>query len=893
MSRSWFDKEEAYQRINNHISFGQTEVRIAVGYFSVGGWNLLRAAIGDKQVNIIVGINYSNKKRDIRDIKQIIIEEIIKALKQGLAEDNRQSVEDLIKIIQAGKFKIVDGRAYQHHGKVYIVDRSIAIVASANLSKKGLKQQTEAGINIYETDEINNLIQKFDFYFAQSINLTEELLNALINWLKYASPWDAYLKTLLAFEDLSVDNKYITPAMYQIDLIGKTLRHIREYSGSMLVASTGLGKTVVATHVALQLKRKNEIENVLILCPKLVKRAWNTALRKASISCDTITYNSLDKENPGLDFNLEEFLEIEQDINSKWLMVIDESHYFRNSKETKEGFNRRSFQRLISLVQRSDCKVLLLTGSPYSKNISNLNNQLLLLPHTNDEISLNNNYYWNTNTVEEFIKLPVVSQLTTPFVAKKYGKKEDNNIFIEFGNSKKYIPSVNLYKLNVPFFLENEVSQIIQSNILSVAEPITAKNSINIEVQKCWASSPEALNYALTKVVNTPNGKNSHDVIFELSVAERLKKIQPILKKLKNLDISEDKKLLVLIKIIQKIHDNGNKIIIFCERLATVVYLEKTIKKFIPSIKIFATIKLEKDKYLPKNTIITEKGIKRFAPVANSATIKTEDTYDIFISTDSHGVGINLQDAPVVINYDLSWTPIEPIQRAGRVLRPWNTPRTVKLYSFFPTTTKISLKNISIIKRSQNLTKRHSICQTILDLPVLPLEDEKEISDLSTVASNISIASGKLDLDALANESVSSSLQQHTSTLYQNRNYARQIKSFIITSKEYAEKKVRIYILLAYKENLHRVVYSINHQYNKTTYSEESSSLEQLLGWLKCQPDAKKAYTTLEKIERLADNCIKKWSQKYKVNCNEITRICIVYLKPDNSKDKITNLASD
>ena len=669
MAKSWFDKEKAYQRIEGHIYSGQREIRIAVGYFSIEGWNLLRSAIGDKKVSLIVGINFPGKK-DIKNVKQVIIEEIIKVLEIGLAENKRQSVKKLITTIQAGKFQIVDGRAYKHHGKVYIIDNSVAVVSSTNLSKQGLKQQTEAGIDIYETVEIANLIQKFDFYFSEAINLTEELLNALINWLKYASPWDAYLKTLLAFEDLNIDNKYISPTIYQIDLIGQSLRHIREHSGSMVVASTGLGKTVIAIHIALQLKRKGEIENVLILCPKLVKDSWKKALRKASIPCDTVTYNALDKENPKSDFNLEEFLEIGQDVDCKWLMIIDESHYFRNSKETAEGFNRQSFKRLTDLVERSDCKVLLLTGSPYSKDIDNLNDQLLLLPHTNNELSQINNYSWNAGTIEEFIQLPVVSQLTTPFVAKKYGQKQGNSIFIEFGDSRRYIPSVNLYRLNVPLFLENEVAHIVKSNILSVLEPITAKNTINIEVQKCWASSPDALYQALTKVVNTPNGKNTYDVIFESSQTERQTTIQPILQKLESFYISEDEKLLILTTIIKDIDRTGDKSIIFCERLATVIYLKKNLTKLIPSIRIFSTIRFQKGKYSQKSQKDIRDGIKRFAPVANSAKILTEDSYDVFISTDSHGVKINLQDAAVVINYDLSWTPIEPIQRAGRVLRP-------------------------------------------------------------------------------------------------------------------------------------------------------------------------------------------------------------------------------
>ena len=46
---------------------------------------------------------------------------------------------------------------------------------------------------------------------------------------------------------------------------------------------------------------------------------------------------------------------------------------------------------------------------------------------------------------------------------------------------------------------------------------------------------------------------------------------------------------------------------------------------------------------------------------------RSHPSYDVLITTDAFGVGINLQDASVVINYDAAWTAISPIQRAGRV----------------------------------------------------------------------------------------------------------------------------------------------------------------------------------------------------------------------------------
>jgi len=87
-----------------------------------------------------------------------------------------------------------------------------------------------------------------------------------------------------------------------------------------------------------------------------------------------------------------------------------------------------------------------------------------------------------------------------------------------------------------------------------------------------------------------------------------------------------------------------------------------------------------------------EQIVKRFAPKANS----TEDSpapisehapeIDILISTDVLSEGQNLQDAGVIINYDLHWTPIRMIQRAGRIDRLGTEFDTLHVFNCFPQT---------------------------------------------------------------------------------------------------------------------------------------------------------------------------------------------------------------
>jgi superfamily II DNA or RNA helicase len=156
--------------------------------------------------------------------------------------------------------------------------------------------------------EVDERVEDFNRYFARAKDLTQALLEALRRWLQLATPWDIYLKTMLALEDLQpikvVYKKQ--PVSYQVDMIAQTLRQIRAYSGSMLVASTGLGKTVVAVHVALHLRDEDLIDNVMVIGPKVVKRTWERELLAASLSHRYFTRQILDMKSAAQAYELGE-----------------------------------------------------------------------------------------------------------------------------------------------------------------------------------------------------------------------------------------------------------------------------------------------------------------------------------------------------------------------------------------------------------------------------------------------------------------------------------------------------------------------------------------------------------------------------------------------------------
>ncbi|MFC6801504.1 helicase-related protein [Deinococcus caeni] len=74
----------------------------------------------------------------------------------------------------------------------------------------------------------------------------------------------------------------------------------------------------------------------------------------------------------------------------------------------------------------------------------------------------------------------------------------------------------------------------------------------------------------------------------------------------------------------------------------------------------------------------------RFSPGSNNKTYTPDQELRVLIATDVLSEGQNLQDAHVIVNFDLPWAIIRLIQRAGRVDRIGQQAREIDVYSFLP-----------------------------------------------------------------------------------------------------------------------------------------------------------------------------------------------------------------
>ncbi len=140
-------------------------------------------------------------------------------------------------------------------------------------------------------------------------------------------------------------------------------------------------------------------------------------------------------------------------------------------------------------------------------------------------------------------------------------------------------------------------------------------------------------------------------------------------------ETKKDTKLQELVRLITRKHP-GEKILVFSQFADTVDYLADQLRK--EGVKAMEGV--TGDSSDPTGAAW------RFSPVSNEKRdlVTPEDELRVLIATDILSEGQNLQDAAVVVNYDLPWAIIRLVQRAGRVDRIGQKADKILCYSFLP-----------------------------------------------------------------------------------------------------------------------------------------------------------------------------------------------------------------
>jgi SNF2 family DNA or RNA helicase len=391
-----------------------SRLSVVSAYFTIYAYEALKASLDSiAHLDFLFGepssVNRLDPDRSAR--KAFLIDD------EGLTLANRLQQKHVAKECADWIAAKVDIRTIRQsnllHGKMYhIANGGVedAILGSSNFTVRGLGLGA-SGNNI----ELNLVVdgnrdrQELKQWFADvwgDPKLTQDVKDDVLLYLRklYANqpPQFIYYLTLFhLFRDYldgtrDLDDQLRRVALpdtrvwrtlfsFQRDGAKAAINKILSYNGCILADSVGLGKTYTALAVIKYFELRNE--RVLVLCPKKLTRNWTIYRNPSTLnpfSDDKFRYDVLHHTDLSRDSGTVNGIDLS---TLNWgaydLVVIDESHNFRNNKQAVQrpgdDTERRSrYQRLMEDIISSGVrtKVLLLSATPVNNQLADLRNQI-------------------------------------------------------------------------------------------------------------------------------------------------------------------------------------------------------------------------------------------------------------------------------------------------------------------------------------------------------------------------------------------------------------------------------------------------------------------------------------------------------------------------------------
>lgn len=208
-------------------------------------------------------------------------------------------------------------------------------------------------------------------YFIALYNIFAEFLNDISE--------DNMPNEMTGFKDTKIWNALYD---FQKDGVIAIINKLEKHNGCILADSVGLGKTFTALAVISYYSLRNK--SVLVLCPKRLSDNWtqycgssndtNNIFYEDRIRYEVLYHTDLGRigtAHNGRDLRLVNWGNYD-------LVVIDESHNFRNNNPVKDKETRYDFLVNHIIKEGVKTKVLMLSATPVNNRYNDLKNQLAL-----------------------------------------------------------------------------------------------------------------------------------------------------------------------------------------------------------------------------------------------------------------------------------------------------------------------------------------------------------------------------------------------------------------------------------------------------------------------------------------------------------------------------------
>lgn len=300
-------------------------------------------------------------------------------------------------------------------GNILLIDDDFMIQGSSSLEIPDNKRDSRYNINFdtYSNDKTqiaryNNTFKQMWYNSEVTLDYKTELLESLEFVYKEHSPEFLYYFTLNELFGYQLDSgvekferdsdKFKKTEIwnslfdFQKDCVVSAIQKLQKYNGCIIADSVGLGKTFEALAVIKYFEIKND--NVLVLTPAKLYDNWNSFRGnykdsflkevfnyKIMFHTDLSRYKGMSKSGQ----DLKRF-----DWGNYDLVVIDESHNFRNRKDRYDEDDKLIMTRYARLLHdvikngKNNTKVLLLSATPVNNSLVDLKNQLSIITADKD-----------------------------------------------------------------------------------------------------------------------------------------------------------------------------------------------------------------------------------------------------------------------------------------------------------------------------------------------------------------------------------------------------------------------------------------------------------------------------------------------------------------------------
>lgn len=213
-------------------------------------------------------------------------------------------------------------------------------------------------------------------YFVTLYNIFKEYLDEFDE--------DKIIKGKTGFKNTTVWNKLYK---FQKDGVLGAIEKLERHNGCVIADSVGLGKTFEALAVIKYYELRND--RVLVLCPKKLRDNWTLYTQNDTRNIlldDRFRYDVLNHTDLSRTSGMSGSIDL-RTIN--WgnydLVVIDESHNFRNNQARNDKETR--YSRLMKEIIKKgvNTKVLLLSATPVNNKMNDIKNQIAFITEGDDK----------------------------------------------------------------------------------------------------------------------------------------------------------------------------------------------------------------------------------------------------------------------------------------------------------------------------------------------------------------------------------------------------------------------------------------------------------------------------------------------------------------------------